>query len=112
MLFGEMAKMPALAEHYRLHQEEKPDTTLAEFLWLHYFDPSHQNDPGHDHQSLPFHQQGGHLATAFLYALPDMRPGAEAPLPVVDEAILAANFYYCRHLPVGFVGNLFQPPKA
>jgi hypothetical protein len=110
LLFGEIAKLPALAEHYRLHCQENPETTLTEFLRLHYLDSQHQKDPAHNHHSLPFQHDCGHTAAQLIGPAP--AHADYSVVPTVSESLAAANFYYCRYLPAGFVGSLFQPPKA
>lgn len=114
MLFGELAKMAALAEHYELHCSEKPDTTLAEFIWLHYFDSAHQNDTSHNHHDLPFHHHhsGFAVAPSACCSLPETLQDWVLGLPDSNESVNNADFYYHRFIPAGFVGNLFQPPKA
>ncbi|HMX39956.1 MAG TPA: hypothetical protein PK971_08075 [Saprospiraceae bacterium] len=113
LLFGEIARLPDLVAHFQEHKQEKKDTTLLEYLRLHYFDSSHLSDPAHTrHHSLPFHHSGAHIVTAFACPVPEL----EEPLflqPCADaDALSAANYYYCRYLPVGFTGSLFQPPRA
>lgn len=111
-LFGELAKLPALAEHYQLHQTEKPDTTVAEFLWLHYMDTAHESNAGHDHESLPFHHHGCHVCASMMVGLPSFTEPAVLQPSEVTDSLLAADFYYSHYLPVGFKGSPFQPPRA
>ena len=112
VVFSEIAKLPALAEHYWLHKQEKLDTTMLEFLWLHYFDTTHQNDSSHNHDSLPFHQHYWHTAAPLICSLPTPSQGGYLVLYMVHKSRSITDFYYCRYLPVGFVGSLFQPPRV
>jgi hypothetical protein len=112
ILFGELAKLPALSLHYRLHQNENANTTFAQFLWLHYFDGKHANDATHDHNTLPFHHNSN-LSFAKI-DVPVPTPVFEhTPLLIAEEiSANAAHFYYSHYLPVGFTGSVFQPPRA
>lgn len=111
-MFGELAKLPALAAHYRLHREEKPQTSLPEFLWLHYIDLRHQNDSAHNHHSLPFHTHGGLNTLQPACSLPEDSQAMHS-LPALDEETLtAADFYYSRFLPACYASRLFQPPRV
>lgn len=113
VLFGELAKMPALVQHFQVHKIEKNDLTFTYFLWQHYFDSKHTSTATHDHHSLPFHHDSCHNShTLMAWSL----PAQEHPFYNISadssEALASANFYYGHYLPVGFVGSLFQPPRA
>jgi hypothetical protein len=112
ILFNEMAKVPALAKHFQVHRQETPDLNFLQFVWLHYGDSAHQNDPAHNHHSLPFHLHCGMNGLQMAHSLPAPspvllpEPGAHTP------ALSAANFYYQHYLPSGFQQPMFQPPRA
>ena len=112
-LFGEIARMPALAEHFKVHQQENSDTTLAQFLWLHYIDNYHTSNPNHDHHSLPFHHHHcGQISGSIVDILPIPDTELESGIPLSELVSASDNFYYTHYLPVGFTGSVFQPPKA
>lgn len=112
MLFGELAKLPALSMHYRLHQNENANTNFVQFLWLHYFDGKHTKDTAHDHDTLPFHHNSNLSFAKIDVSVPS--PLLDHPFVASTEepAVAAAQFYYSHYLPVGFTGSVFQPPKA
>ena len=113
MLFGEIAKLPAVSQHFGQHRSENPETTFMEFLWLHYFDAKHANDTTHNHHSLPFHHHCGHSIAQVVATTPgDHVQNVVLPSASSDLVHTAADFYYSHFLPVGFKGSVFQPPKA
>lgn len=112
MLFGELAKLPALSMHFQLHQKENANTTFAQFLWLHYFDGKHTSDTTHNHGTLPFHQNSNLSFAKIDVSVPNLLPDHPCVALSEEPAVAAAHFYYSHYLPVGFTGSVFQPPKA
>lgn len=113
MLFGEIAKLPALAAHYQQHRQERSDTTLMQYLWLHYFDSSHRADLAHtEHHSLPFQHHSGACVLVLACSVPQMQMPHWAHALTDAEAWCATTYYYCHYLPQGYKGSLFQPPRA
>lgn len=50
----ELAKIPALLEHYRHHKHLNPEIGFFSFLELHYNDPQHHENDHSTHDKLPF----------------------------------------------------------
>jgi len=50
----ELFKLPILIEHYCEHQQESPDISVAEFLFLHYFNGNPRDADYDRDMQLPF----------------------------------------------------------
>ena len=106
--FGsELAKVPVLIRHFRLHQAGAAGSTWCDFLRLHYANNRHREaDPVH-HQ-LPLHAFSGQGFTVML--LPDHPAAAfdlvslhrSRALPPGDDTLL----------PTDFRSRLLRPPRA
>ena len=60
----ELLKVGNLVEHYELHKERKPESTLLSFIQEHYFNSS--IDYEKEHQEMPFKVAGTFLISLFI----------------------------------------------
>ncbi|MCC7246138.1 MAG: hypothetical protein IT269_10705 [Saprospiraceae bacterium] len=112
MLFGELARIPAMLTHLSEHRKTDPETSVLDFVWLHYFS-QHQNDMSHNHQSLPFHHHAPcSCGLAFMKDFFKSDQDFLVHCQTADEDAPSASFYYHFYFPASYVGSLFQPPRA
>jgi hypothetical protein len=50
----QLFRIPQLAEHFRMHQQESPSLNFLEFLADHYSEPIDTDEDASDDQELPF----------------------------------------------------------
>ncbi|MBL7857269.1 MAG: hypothetical protein JNM57_06240 [Cyclobacteriaceae bacterium] len=70
----ELAKVPALFDHYQEHKNENPALSFIAFVNLHYANTEHHEQDHHQHHELPFtahHQHNGCVHQLF-YTVPDL----------------------------------------
>ncbi|MCW5898973.1 MAG: hypothetical protein KIT10_06860 [Flavobacteriales bacterium] len=95
----------SLAEHWEEHQATDPDLGFGEFLFMHYFDPAHDNADPVDHGKLPFH----HQSVAAMVCIPSgdpLQPTLFTP---------RSNPPFVRSMtgkPVGVSIPIFHPPQG
>lgn len=102
----ELAKISALADHYRHHVQEHGQTDLSflDFLILHY---GHSNaDQDDDHSGLPL--LSGHPTSPTLSG-PVAPPTISAPDPVEQGRCVVLPT--SEGSPQGRTADVFQPPK-
>jgi len=109
--FGQLLKLPALIQHFHLHENENKETghdmDFLDFVKMHYYDSNSEN-PGHDHQNLPFKN----ISCCCLnnqIVLPQCNhwlhdiPSVSAPVNLV-----ARNQFYSSS---AFLATIWQPPR-
>lgn len=60
----ELLKIGNLIEHYELHKERSPDSTLLGFIKEHYFNADIENEK--EHQEMPFKLNTNFVASLFI----------------------------------------------
>lgn len=108
MDFSQLAKMPALWKHYKLHrlENQNSEASFVAFLKQHFINPEqyHQHDSGANHKDLPL-KTFDHSLTIFFPAIHHWqlkRPEAHTQLPN-NEAIA---------LDLRFPPSVFRPPLS
>jgi hypothetical protein len=64
----ELAKLPALLEHYHEHQVLQPYLSFVEFLSLHFSEHKHRREDPARHSRLPFSHHHYQSAFSLWYA--------------------------------------------
>ncbi|MCB0532948.1 MAG: hypothetical protein H6574_02285 [Lewinellaceae bacterium] len=106
MLAGELGKLPYLMRHFQLHRQQNVESTLLDFLRLHYANAQHRrSDPAH--RQLPLQQLGIHTASSSILPesdqivlLTSITPQYNALRPTEDNL-----------LPSDFRARLLRPPQ-
>lgn len=106
VLGNEMAKIPFMVRHFRLHVAANPEDTWFDFLRLHYANDQHrQADPAHRQLPLFAVQVSVHAQTL----LPDP---VEWPRSFsMDEPPEDSQWPDETLLPGDFRGRLLRPPR-
>jgi hypothetical protein len=106
-LLAELARMPSLLEHFKVHRQETPDLSFARFLWLHYSENSHSHGDN-SHAKLPLHCSHGVMAESVLPQAPEV---TFSPAVVAAECSVLSIFDEAFS-PDDFSRGLFRPPIA
>ncbi|MBL7825920.1 MAG: hypothetical protein JNJ57_04765 [Saprospiraceae bacterium] len=53
-LLAELVRTPSLIDHFQVHKVEDTALTFTGFIWLHYFNNTHETSDSR-HESLPLH---------------------------------------------------------
>ncbi len=109
-LFGrEVVELPNLYKHYQKHNQESGNqTSMTEFILLHYFDDFHtQNDS--DHSELPFQHQ--HNETLILCKDFQINTPLNNKLPLVLSTPYKIPLADEKDFNSMVIKTVFQPPK-
>lgn len=103
---NELAKMPFMVRHFRLHVAVNPEDTWFDFLGMHYANAQHrQADPAHRQLPLFAVQVSVHAQTL----LPDP---VEWPIyPAIKAQPADGRWPDESLLPGDFRGRLLRPPR-
>ena len=109
--FGQLLKLPALIQHFHLHEKDNTDTghhmDFFDFIKKHYND-STTDKPGHDHKDLPFKGSNSCCLNSQI-VLPQYNhllnniPSVHTPVNLVARN----QFYYSS----AFLVTIWQPPR-
>lgn len=103
----ELAKLPALAEHYHEHQKLNPGISFWAFLLMHYENPKHHAEDHQKHTNLPYgnhHHDTNPLQVWFAGPEFSLQLGSDTlPLAIVSA-------YTCPTYTL-FQSSIWQPPR-
>ncbi len=106
--FSQLLHLRALADHYRLHQQEAAAMGQAfgpfDFLWLHFVEgDSHRHADSRQHEELPCH----HVCSCVHVFVQQLT----ATLPEVQEfAVVERSFRLPSFYLLDVVTDFFRPP--
>ncbi len=71
---SELAKLPALLEHFQEHKSENQDLSFFAFVKLHYANSQHHQQDHQEHHELPFssHHQHNCSVHQVIYTVPNL----------------------------------------
>ena len=104
----ELAKLPDLIDHYKVHQAAVPNTSFFQFWRMHYSEAFAQHQADHDHSKLPGKAHCNHLHATMLVAcqnLPDFLPVR----PTSDGTALP--IYEDQSYQFSLLMDIWQPPR-
>ena len=103
----ELAKVPALIQHYRQHKIFNPSLDFSAFLALHYDNPEHHQSNHSEHDQLPcsHHASCTQCNCAFIVF--------GHPLWSVIQHVILEQAATPYHAPAEFkiCTNIWQPPR-
>lgn len=106
--FGELLRLPTLVHHY-LEHVEWDNSTLIEFLSVHYASTiNHPDDKHHDHEKLPFKTTDCHTSQVVtLVPQPTFAISKIIPNTVeIKKTTYNQHNYSSAHL-----NSIWQPPR-
>lgn len=107
-LLAELARMPLLLDHYKIHQQDTPNLTLSQFLWLHYANLQHENSDSR-HEKLPMHCASGIMAESIIPQAPELEFAADVATISTHESVVVSDEFLRLSAPLDAV---FRPPIA
>ena len=105
-LIAELLRMPILIEHYKVHQEESPELSFANFLWLHYSNTTHAQSDGR-HAQLPMHCSHGTLVETTIPFPPQIDLPHFIVNPSKQDRMLISDEFLRLSAPLS---GVFRPP--
>jgi hypothetical protein len=111
--FGELLKLPALIQHYHLHEadtsDKDHDMSFLDFVKKHYSDINTKSDnPKHQHKNLPFKNVDCH-ATNNGVVLPQY---CSCQAPALTFALQVKRVTYTQqNYSSASLGSIWQPPR-
>jgi hypothetical protein len=104
----ELFKLPHLVYHFFEHRSEQPDTSLAQFLQIHFSKEhnNHTND-NHDKGCLPFQGEHHHpVQLLHFYA------NHHTDFRLIPQSNAVKNLYFKQSSSTStYLANIWQPPK-
>jgi hypothetical protein len=107
--YGQLGKLPELAEHYRLHQQlaaaEGREVSFCQFLLEHFWqaDSHDHGDEGDSHKDLPFKHLQNANPIVLQYSYPALM---KQQLPVHTALFPKAEAAH----PSTYLEGVFRPP--
>lgn len=105
----ELFKLPHLVYHYFEHRSEHTETSLAQFLKIHFSkENKNQKEDNHDHGCLPFQGEHHHpVQLLHFYA------NHHADFRLIPQSNSMKNLH-CRQSSSTstYLANIWQPPKV
>lgn len=104
----ELAKIPALLQHYRVHKRFDHHISLQDFIKLHYSDAEHhRKDPG-THHDLPFSDHQAHYSQLHqtVFTLPEAIAAIQPAFLPIEEIS-----YVTTPKELRFSSPIWQPPR-
>ena len=107
--FHELLKLPHLVYHFFEHRLEQPDTSLAEFLHVHYsHDHDNHKDEHHDKGCLPF--QGEHIQHI---QITHFCTQSNFDIKLIPHISSLDKNSFNQSFPLSeYLANIWQPPKV
>ena len=103
----ELARIPSLIEHFRMHRECDPDLTFFGYLHLHYSPGHFDHLSQHDHTKLPLKGPRSHHAGFKMLALiPGFRESTR--IPMMEDY----SFYFIESPASAPFADIWQPPRS
>ncbi len=104
----ELFKLPHFVCHFFEHHSEQPETSLAQFLQIHFSNEhKNQKEDNHDHGCLPF--QGEHHHSVQLL---HFYTNNHADFRLIPQGNVVKNLYFKQGFPTStYLANIWQPPK-
>jgi hypothetical protein len=105
----ELAKLPALLEHFEEHQLETPGICFFQLWKMHYGEDFAQHQSDHDHTKLPGKGHCDHLHAPVLVAFQSLQTLTQAPSSIGEASRpLFQDQSYSFSLPC----DIWQPPRV
>lgn len=106
--FEDVVRIPSLLEHFEHHSEkENGHLSFLDFIVMHYFTSSLDNDTAHN--TLPLHHSGdiGHVHSNPPCTLP------EALQCFIPQALEVRHVFYAEAFHLNnLLNSIFQPPRS
>ncbi len=105
----ELFKLPHLVYHFFEHRAEHPDSSLPQFLQIHFSqEDSNHNDNKHDKGCLPFQGEHNHpMQLLHFYA----NNHTDLSLIPLSNSLLY-DYFSKSSLASAYLANIWQPPKV
>ncbi len=104
----ELFKLPHLVYHFFEHRSEHPETSLAQFLQIHFSNEhKNQKEDNHDNGCLPFQGEHNHpVQLLHFYA------NNHTDFRLIPQNNSIKNLYSSQpSLSSTYFANIWQPPK-
>ncbi len=106
--FGQILRLPTLVHHYFEHVEWD-NSTLSEFLSIHYaVNINHPDDKHHDHENLPFKTVDSHTSIIDNIFL---QTNYSIIKVIVETSDIKISSSYYQNYSNSYLNNIWQPPR-
>lgn len=106
--FEDVVRIPMLIEHFHHHTEkETPNISFIDFIEMHYFNNSNNQDVSHNTLPLNHSNDIGHVHLIPAFTIPESLRDF-TPIVIEIEHIIFSEEFIPNHK----LDSIFQPPKT